>query len=74
MFLATPRLLGRVSAVVELIAVTTSTNPCKTRRTEDVDFLLLNTRLLLSRSRMRVFEVMPIAQISRTGGANSAPE
>src|SRR4029079_19168654 len=38
------------------------------------DFLTLNTRLLLSTQSHAGFEVLPIAQVKRTGGATSARE
>ena len=41
---------------------------------EEVDFLMLNTRLLLATQSHAGYEVLPIAQVKRTGGADSAPE
>ncbi|MEX2176515.1 MAG: type VI secretion system baseplate subunit TssK [Pirellulaceae bacterium] len=41
---------------------------------EEVEFLSLNLRLLLSTQSHAGFEVLPIAQVKRAGSANSAPE
>jgi type VI secretion system protein ImpJ len=82
-FLATPRLkLGRVN-----VGQNRSELDCRYLPTagsvqdetdgsnqEEVDFLTLNTRLLLSTQSHAGFEVLPIAQVKRAGGTNSAPE
>jgi len=82
-FLATPRLkLGRVNVGQNrreldcryLPSTSSVQDETDGSNQEEVDFLTLNTRLLLSTQSHAGFEVLPIAQVKRAGGANSAPE
>jgi type VI secretion system protein ImpJ len=82
-FLAAPRLkLGRVNVgrdradldarfVPSIGSVQDETDGSNS---EEVDFLALNLRLLLSTQSHSGYEGLPIAQVKRSGGADSAPE
>jgi len=81
-FLAVPRLkLGRVNVASNGSAADCRYLPSTINiqdetdgsNQEEVDFLALNTRLLLSTQSHAGYEVLPIAQVKRAG-ANSAPE
>lgn len=82
-FLAVPRLklgrsnVGKTSTDLDcrfLPATNKVQDETEGGNDEEVDFLMLNTRLLLATQSHAGYEVLPIAQVKRTGGADSAPE
>jgi type VI secretion system protein ImpJ len=82
-FLAVPRLklgranVGRDHSQLDSRFLTSMSNvqdETDGSNQEEVDFLTLNTRLLLSTQSHAGFEVLPVAQVKRAGGASSAPE
>src|SRR5262245_44706429 len=82
-FLAVPRLklgranVGRDHSQLDSRFLTSSSSvqdETDGSNQEEVDFLTLNTRLLLSTQSHAGFEVMPIAQVKRAGGGLSGAE